>query len=239
MAAAGQHSVQSMARSSNPHVTRCLDSSAWPWARAMLARAPSPTISLRESDPDTPAERVRSRLIPTRPGRSAVPRRAARRAGRGAGGHRAAVSVRAASSAARRDQWPVRRRFANGGAGRRAGEPFPSKSFAADGAGSKHDDLVSWLPTTYTWSKRFSGLHSLLVSPKRNRHECPYQTSALPRRQSSGPGRPDVRNARTADVRTGMAPGASSCDPEDGGSSCRPSSRTLSWCTAQSGGVLR
>ena len=24
---------------------------------------------------------------------------------------------------------------------------------------------VSWLPTTYTWSKRFSGLHSLLVSP--------------------------------------------------------------------------
>jgi hypothetical protein len=24
---------------------------------------------------------------------------------------------------------------------------------------------VSWLPTTYTWSKRFSGLQSLLVSP--------------------------------------------------------------------------
>jgi hypothetical protein len=37
------------------------------------------------------------------------------------------------------------------------------ESFAADGAGSKHAD--HWLPTTYTWSKRSSGLDSLLVSP--------------------------------------------------------------------------
>ena len=131
--AADQPSAQSTARSSNPHGTRCLRSSAWPWPRAMLSRAPSPTISLRESDPATPAERGSYRLVPARAQRSAEPRRPARQASIGAGGHRPAVSARAASPAARRDHRPVRRRFANGGVTvMSAGEPFPSQSFTAD-----------------------------------------------------------------------------------------------------------
>ena len=40
--------------------SRGLHESAQPWARTTLARAPSPKISLRESDPATPAERVLS-----------------------------------------------------------------------------------------------------------------------------------------------------------------------------------
>ena len=58
---------------------------------------------------------------------------------------------------------------------------------------------VSWLPTTYTWSKRFSGLHSLLVSPKRDRPESCDRTSALPRRQSPAGDRPGrVQRRRSA-----------------------------------------
>ena len=68
---AADQPAQSIARSSDPHGTRRLRSSAWPWPRRMLARAPSPTISLRESDPATPGRRVGSRLLGTRTSESA------------------------------------------------------------------------------------------------------------------------------------------------------------------------
>ena len=38
---------------------------------------------------------------------------------------------------------------------------------------------VSWLPTSYTWSKRFQGLRSLPVSPKLTRPRPPLQTIAF------------------------------------------------------------
>jgi hypothetical protein len=38
---------------------------------------------------------------------------------------------------------------------------------------------VSWLPTSYTWSKRFPGLHSLLVSPGSGRDRPASETPAL------------------------------------------------------------
>ena len=58
-AAADQHSVQSMTRSSNPHGTPALPGLVGvAVGPETLARAPSPTISLHETDPATPAERV-------------------------------------------------------------------------------------------------------------------------------------------------------------------------------------
>jgi hypothetical protein len=141
-AAADQHSVQSMTRSSNPHGTPALPGLVGvAVGPETLARAPSPTISLRETDPATPAERVLLACFPL--------------AHNGPLGHvgrpderaeeRALTGLLCWSGLPGRQHagtiGPVRRRFANGGvAGRTGGEPFPSKSFAADGAGSKHGD---------------------------------------------------------------------------------------------------
>ena len=57
MAAANQPSVQSMARSSNPHGTALSGLVGVAVNADDAARAPSPTISIRESDPAKPAER--------------------------------------------------------------------------------------------------------------------------------------------------------------------------------------
>lgn len=139
--AAGQPSVRSMAPSSNPHGTALPGLVGGSSARTMLARAPSPTISFRESDPATPAERVRSGLLPARPPRSARPRRPAdgraHRSRRSQGccvGQGCFVGTTpgpSARSAAVRERPHSREE---------GWEAFPGKLFAADGAGGKHGD---------------------------------------------------------------------------------------------------
>jgi hypothetical protein len=78
---------------------------------------------------------------------------------------------------------------------------------------------LSWLPTTYTWSKRFPGLHSLPVSPKLSgaappnrarRATIAFLESDRPDAPRAGDAYGDVRIAR------GAAPDASFRIPTSG-----------------------
>ena len=184
--AAGQPSVRSMAPSSNPHGTALPGLVGGSSARTMLARAPSPPISFRESDPATPAERVRSGLLPARPPRSARPRRPADgRAHRSRRSQGCCVG-QGCFVGTTRDHRPVRRRFANGRvAGRRAGKPSRVSCLLRMGLEAS-TATVSWLPTTYTSSMRFPGLHSLLVSPICMRATAIGGAPARPSKQRPG-----------------------------------------------------
>jgi len=103
--------------------------------------------------------------------------------GLGAGGHSPAVSARAASSAAGRDHRPV-----GGGSrtdaspGRELGNSSRRVSRLLQIAPEASTATVSRLPTTYTWTKRFSGLHTLLVSARSERLPARPRTTAQRRR---------------------------------------------------------
>ena len=179
---ADQPSVALTAPSSTLTAPRGPNESAQPWARAMLARAPSPTISLCESDPSSQPgsfstascsrATIRRATPAGRTGGQRSRRSHARCVGQGClvGGTAGPL----ACSAAVRE----RRRSREEGWGtlpesRRLPRTVPEASTAS----------VSWLPTTYPWSKRFSGLHSLLVSPRSSRLQRPSEMppSPLPR----------------------------------------------------------
>lgn len=147
----------------------------------MRARARSPTISLRESDPATPAEPVLARQLPARAQRSAEPHRPARRAGREACGTGCCVDqgrvgskpgpsglLAGGSRTATQPGGGLR----NPSRGRRSLRIGPGASTAT----------VSWLPTTHTCSKRFPGLHSLLVSPTNGRPRAAATNNSFARR---------------------------------------------------------
>jgi hypothetical protein len=178
IAAADQPSVQSMVPSSSSHGTAPPGLVGVAVGADDAVRAPSPTTSFRESNPARPAERVLLAcflLARTGPlGHVGRPDGT----GIGAVGHRPAASARAASSAARRDDRPV------GGGSRtdaspRGGLGNSSRVSRLLQIGPEaRTATVSTLPASYTWSKRFSGLHSLLVSPTTER---PRSDVSLPR----------------------------------------------------------
>ena len=144
------------------------------------------------------AERVRSRLLPASPPRSARPRlpadgRASEQAVTGLLCRRGLPSL-----AARRDHRPIRRRFANGRVAREGWGTPPRVSRLPRMGPKASTATVSWLPTTYTWSKRSSGLHSLLVSPTSSRLARRRVTAALPLIQQSDTTISDCCNRRGA-----------------------------------------